>query len=61
MSEHGLVAGDIAAVVAVRQAGKGYTVEFTTVEGDTVAIVTVDATDVQRAHEREVAHVRAAV
>ncbi len=60
MPEHGLVAGDIAAVVAVHQAGKGFTLEFTTVEGDTVAIVTVDAADVRRANEREVPHVRAA-
>ena len=60
LPEHGLVAGDIAVVVAVHHAGKGYTLEFMTVAGDTVAIVTVDAADVRPSHEREVPHVRAA-
>jgi hypothetical protein len=60
LPEHGLVAGDIAVVVAVHQGGAGYTLEFMTVQGDTVAIVTVDAVDVRLALEREVPHVRAA-
>ncbi|MDX2157949.1 MAG: DUF4926 domain-containing protein [Hyphomicrobiaceae bacterium] len=60
LPEHGLVAGDIAVVVAVHQAGAGYTLEFMTVAGDTIAIVTVDAVDVRPSREREVPHVRAA-
>jgi hypothetical protein len=60
LSGHGLVAGDIAVVVAVHQGGDGYTLEFMTVQGETVAIVTVDAADVRPALEREVPHVRAA-
>src|SRR4051794_12611963 len=34
--EHGLQAGDIGTVVMVHQAGRGYTVEFLTLSGDTV-------------------------
>lgn len=60
LPEHGLVAGDIAVVVAAHQGGAGYTLEFMTVQGDTVAIVTVDAVDVRPALQREVPHVRAA-
>ena len=60
LPEQGLVAGDIALVVAVHRAGAGYTLEFMTVAGDTIAIVTVDAADVRPAREREVPHVRAA-
>ncbi len=60
LPEHGLLAGDIATVVAVHQDGAGYTLEFMTVQGDTLAVVTVDADDVRSAGEREVPHVRAA-
>ncbi len=60
LPEQELIAGDIATVVAVHQGGKGYTLEFMTVAGDTIAVVTVDAADVRPAGEREVPHVRAA-
>ncbi len=60
LPEHGLVAGDIATVVGVHQAGRGFTLEVMTVDGDTLVIVTVEAVDVRRATERELPHVRAA-
>ena len=60
LPEHELVAGDIATVIAIHRGGEGYTLEFMTVQGDTVAIVTVHADDVRPATEREVPHVRAA-
>ena len=60
LPDQGLVAGDIATVVAVRQGGAGYTLEVMTVQGDTLAIVTVPAADIRPAAEREVPHVRAA-
>ena len=40
-------AGDIGTVVLVHQDGKGYTVEFMTLRGDTVAVVTVAAEQVR--------------
>lgn len=60
MPEHGLVVGDIGVVIAVHQGGTGYTLEFMTVQGDTVAIVTVEADAVRPAQGREMPHVRAA-
>jgi Domain of unknown function (DUF4926) len=56
----GLVTGDIATIVAIHQGGAGYTLEVMTVQGDTLAILTVQAGDVRQANEREVPHVRAA-
>ena len=60
LPEHGLVAGDVGTVVAVHGGGAGYTLEFATVGGETIAIVTVEAGDVRPARDREVMHVRAA-
>lgn len=60
LPEHGLVAGDVAAVVAVHAGGAGFTVEFTAFQGETIAIVTVTVGDVREAALREVPHVRAA-
>ena len=60
LPEHEIAAGDIATVVAVHAGGNGYTLEVMTVQGDTLAIVTVQAADVRPATAREVPHVRAA-
>jgi hypothetical protein len=43
----------------VHQQGAGYEVEFTTLSGDTVAVVTLDATDVRPVEPREIVHARA--
>jgi hypothetical protein len=56
--EHSLRRGDIGTVVLVHQAGKGYEVEFTTLDGETVAIVTLMADQVRPSKPREIAHVR---
>ncbi|NWG19039.1 MAG: DUF4926 domain-containing protein [Chloroflexi bacterium] len=58
MPEHGLQAGDIGTVVLVHQEGKGYTVEFMTLSGETVAVVTVGAEHVRPIRHNEIAHVR---
>ena len=55
---HGLTRGDIGTVVLVHQAGKGYEVEFTTLDGETVAIITLMANQVRPCKPREIAHVR---
>ena len=54
----GLQLGDIGTVVMVHQEDKGYTVEFMTLSGDTVAVVTVDAAEVRPIRTNEIAHVR---
>jgi hypothetical protein len=58
LPEHRLRRGDIGTVVLVHQAGKGYEVEFTTLDGETVAIVTLMANQVRLSKPREIAHVR---
>ena len=58
LPEHGLRRGDIGAVVLVHKEGKGYEVEFTTLAGETVAVVTLAANQVRASKAREIAHVR---
>jgi hypothetical protein len=54
-----LAAGDVGTVVLVHHQGAGYEVEFTTLSGDIVAVVTLDASDVRPVEAREIPHARA--
>ena len=54
----GLEAGDVGTVVHVYRDGLAYEVEFTTLEGDTAAVVTVEARQVRPVHKREITHSR---
>lgn len=56
--EAGLEAGDIGTVVHVHGAGAGYEVEFMTLAGATVAVVTLRPAQVRSIQPRDVAHVR---
>jgi hypothetical protein len=58
LPEHGLARGDIGTVVLVHQEGKGYEVEFTTLAGEAIAVVTLKASQVRASKAREIAHVR---
>ena len=58
LPEYRLARGDIGTVVLVHQEGKGYEVEFTTLDGETIAIVTLTADQVRPSKPREIAHVR---
>jgi hypothetical protein len=58
LPKHGLTRGDIGTVVLVHQKGKGYEVEFTTLDGESIAIVTLEASQVRPSKPREIAHVR---
>ncbi len=58
LPEHGLARGDIGTVVLVHNKGKGYEIEFTTLDGETIAIVTLSANQVRPSKQREIAHVR---
>jgi hypothetical protein len=53
-----LTAGDIGTVVMVHAGGQGYTVEFLTLGGKTIAVETLTATQVRSVHPDEIAHVR---
>jgi len=58
VSEEGLVAGDIGTVVHIHNGGAGYEVEFMTLTGETVAIVTLLASQVRALNRRDIAHTR---
>ncbi len=58
ISEYGLEQGDIGTVVLIHQGGKGYEVEFMTLDGETVAIVSLFAAQVRPIGSREIAHAR---
>lgn len=54
----GLEAGDVGTVVHVYRDGLAYEVEFTTLDGTTAAVVTVEAGQVRPVHRREITHAR---
>lgn len=54
----GLEAGDVGTVVHVYRDGLAYEVEFTTLEGKTAAVVTVETADVRPVNKREITHAR---
>ena len=54
----GLVAGDVGTVVHVYRDGQAYEVEFTTLEGQTAAVVTLEASHVRPVGKREITHAR---
>jgi len=58
LPEHGLRAGDIGTVVLTHRDGEGYELEFTTLEGKTLAVVTLLASQVRRIQPGEIAHAR---
>jgi len=57
LPEHGLKAGDVGNVVLVH-GRQGYEVEFMTLDGETVAVTSLQASQVRPISTREVAHVR---
>lgn len=57
LPDHGLLDGDVGAIVGVYEAG-GYEVEFTAAEGDTVAVVTLADEDLRPIGRREMFTVR---
>ena len=59
LPKQGLKPGDIGTVVLVHRGGAGYEVEFTALDGETVAVVSLFAHQVRPAERREIAHVRA--
>jgi hypothetical protein len=58
IEEHGLRKGDIGAVVHCYDDGLAYEVEFVTGEGETVAILTLDAQDIRSMYSGEILHAR---
>lgn len=55
---HGLKQGDIGTVVLIHRDNVGYEVEFMTLDGETVAVVSLAASQVRPINRKEIAHVR---
>lgn len=60
LPDHGLDAGDIGTIVLVH-GSEGYEVEFVTLEGETLAVVSLAADQLRPVEAREIAHARALV
>lgn len=50
--------GDVGVVVLVHQGGKGFEVEFVALNGETEAVITVDADQVRSIRPHELVHAR---
>jgi hypothetical protein len=61
LPEHRLAKGDMGTVVLVHEGGKGCTVEFMTLSGNTIAVVTLLADQVRQTDKDEIAHARSVV
>lgn len=59
LDDLGLEAGDVGTVVLVHERGRGFEVEFVTLDGETVAVTTLAAEDVRPIDRNEIAHARA--
>jgi hypothetical protein len=57
LPEHGLVSGDMGTVVLLHEGG-GYEVEFVTLGGETLAVVSLSGGQVRPVDDSEIAHVR---
>ena len=56
--EQGLKVGDVGTVVHVHKKGEAFEVEFLTPHGETVAIATLEASQVRPFLKREITHAR---
>ena len=58
LPEENLEAGDVGVVVHIHRDGAAYEVEFTTLAGRTVAVATIEASDLRPVSKRDISHVR---
>jgi hypothetical protein len=58
LPEHRWHAGDVGWVAMVHDGGTGYEIEFVTLAGETVSVVTVTGEDVRPVQAKEIAHAR---
>lgn len=58
LPEYGLVSGDLGTIVLVHRVGAGYEVEFFSLRGETIAVVTLSAAQIRPLNRFEIAHAR---
>ena len=58
LPEDGLQAGDVGTVVHIHRQGEAFEVEFMTLDGGTVAVITLLSSQVRAVSKRDITHVR---
>ncbi len=58
LPEHGLLSGDIGTVVLIHRGDLGFEVEILTLDGETLAVISLPASQVRPICSREIAHAR---
>jgi hypothetical protein len=58
LPKHGLERGDIGTVVLIHGDGKGYEVEFVSLDGKTMAVISLSPSQVRPIGRGEIAHAR---
>ena len=58
LPKEGLKRGDIGTIVLVHPGRKGYEVEFITLDGETIAVVSLSPSQIRSIGPKEIAHVR---
>jgi Domain of unknown function (DUF4926) len=58
LPDENLKAGDVGAIVHIHKGGMAYEVEFATLTGRTIAITTVEASNLRPVSKRDINHVR---
>ncbi len=58
LPKEGLVAGDVGTIVHIHKGGVAYEVEFITLTGITVAVATVEASQLRPVSRQDINHVR---
>jgi hypothetical protein len=56
--DQGRTAGDVGTVVHVHKNGEAFEVEFLTLHGETVALATLEASQVRPVQKKEITHAR---
>ena len=56
--EQGLVPGDVGTVVHIYGGNKAFEIEFLSLDGETAAIATVEASNIRPVHRSEITHAR---
>ncbi|MBM4065485.1 MAG: DUF4926 domain-containing protein [Planctomycetes bacterium] len=58
LPEDGLQPGDVGTVVHIHRQGEAFEVEFMTLDGGTVAVVTLLSSQIRAVSKRDITHVR---
>ena len=58
LPEDGLQAGDVGTVIHIHRQGEAFEIEFMTLDGGTVAVITLLSSQIRAVSKRDIAHVR---